>query len=160
LTNPSGIILHVNASLAQIHWDFGTKWRTTGADSIFQYDSGLSHADYQESNFTPSLSEPDLSAIPTHVIDLCKFSKNCLYDYVNSGGSIEFANQTLRAEEQFEELVEMIDTVLITCDAPLSPSTNHTTQFHNVLIDSNLVLKCDKDFMAKGDTGFTCKLFH
>ncbi|XP_021965748.1 protein mesh [Folsomia candida] len=93
LTDPDGNILPITSNTETIHRSFGTKWKTTEADSLFSYRPGKSHASYQNEGFLPSFGTPGWSTLPENVRETCGNDQACVFDYVNTG-SITFANNT------------------------------------------------------------------
>jgi len=144
------------ATLEEIHTQFGSKWRTVAAESIFTYAPGTSHAGYQDEGFTPNFSAPSLDSIPSEIVAMCGGSLACLYDFVNTGSG-SFANATRGFEQRLNETREVMETEVKMCPSPDKPR-NGGFVANNYLLGSTVRFHCEEGYDLAGVTSAECVL--
>lgn len=138
LMTPDGNVIPITSNLHDIHYQFGLKWKITKEESLFTYPEGLSYIDFQDESFTPSFYQPKPEDVSFDVQEMCGASQECLFDYVNTGGNKEFANNTVKTEKKIEEQKKELDTRVIVCP-PLNFSKNLMPSFSNSYFPGSIV---------------------
>jgi hypothetical protein len=113
LRSKNGSIISSNASLEQIHNDFGVSWSINASSSLFYYESNQSAAFFEEQNrlFLPSFVDPTAGNNLT-IRNPCKINamslpsswnvgeRACYYDLLMTN-DLNFAEASLKAGDEF-----------------------------------------------------------
>lgn len=149
------VVTAPDANLEVIHNAFGMTWLTKEVETVFVYDEGETHSDFPDTDFTPSFVEVNIDDVPEVIADLCGDSKACRFDYVSSGGDYSFAEGTKEFVEEFEEVKEAHDLVLIFCPE-LTPPENGYYTVPNFLNGSIATFSCDGSYILDGSEELVC----
>ena len=77
----------------------------TESESLFHYESPDTYFTINDPTFTPVfLSTEDLNS--TEAIEVCGNSQQCLFDFIASGGDVDFALQTMQNEQMYHVIIE------------------------------------------------------
>lgn len=82
---PDGTFLATSSDMSTIHHQFGLKWATTAADSLFTYAAGKSHASYMNLGYVPIFLDQQNIVFPdkrkeNEARAICGSDKQCLFD--------------------------------------------------------------------------------
>ncbi|XP_060570647.1 fibrillin-2-like isoform X2 [Ruditapes philippinarum] len=119
LMMPNGTVINANSSERHI-FDYGKTWEIDGKKSVFVYEDGKSHEDYQNNSFTPRfLDEVDVDKRAQAEQD-CNGAENieCVFDLVFTENK-EVANATriLKTEaDQDRHEINEIQPTLTVCE--------------------------------------------
>ncbi|XP_022104835.1 protein mesh-like isoform X2 [Acanthaster planci] len=101
---PDGTVLSTDATVQEIHYEFGQQWQIKPENSLFRYPAGKSPSDYSNEAFVPffwSMSDP----IDNRVLNLCGNDTQCAFDFIVTGNE-NIAMATKEVVENFGIAVE------------------------------------------------------
>ena len=138
LRNKNGTIIRNNASLEEIHKDFGMTWSIDPSTSLFYYESDQTAAFFSEKNheFIPSFSDPTTKDNST-IRNICKIDvaslpsswniaeRACYYD-LSVTNDVNFAQVSLETgNELLERRKNQINPPLFDSSLPTSITVKH-----------------------------------
>ncbi|XP_072038790.1 uncharacterized protein [Amphiura filiformis] len=111
-TTPAGTVISSDATVEELHYQFGLPWQIDADDSILYYRPRFSPASFRDDTFTPVFAPPQNPNVPEEALAACEGNKFCEFDYLATGDS-EVAMATKEAIEEQEAIVEASRDVVI-----------------------------------------------
>lgn len=150
-TRPDGTIMPITSTYQQIH-EYGMLWQINGSESLFTYPIGKSYESFRDPDFVPNFELPDLDRIPPEIVEMCRGSIECLFDWFVTG-STEFAAGSRDDAERFNDIV---DSQAVACRRPATPVSGRL-EVDNFLEGSTATLVCERNFHEiVGNGTITC----
>ncbi|XP_033100065.1 sushi domain-containing protein 2-like [Anneissia japonica] len=150
---PNGFTLHRNATLPEIHFNFGELWRIDPENSLFYYEPGKDNNDYSDSTFIPIFDPPNNVNVD-EVQLVCGDIFECIFDYqVTENPAIAKGTRT-----SVDELVDVVDSCapVVACpfvSAPINGTKNGALNVEG----SHLIFSCDHGFDLLGSDRIVCE---
>ena len=154
---PDGKVIRAN-SLKNIHYNFGLLWRVTQEETILHYTYDRSIRDYSfysYPDFLPIFSLPNISEILLPVLNLCRNSISCLFNYAATG-DIFFAHENLLSDTVYEKDVKSLNLHVILCNSIDDPINGYADISNGLYSDSTIYFECEWGFFLKGNNSIYC----
>ncbi|XP_038073805.1 sushi domain-containing protein 2-like [Patiria miniata] len=149
---PDGTILPVDATVQEIHSEFGQKWQIEPEDSLFRYPRGKGPFDYSDETFTPSFMSPE-AALTGEAREICGNISQCAFDWAVTGNS-DIARATGGAVAHYRAAIESASIVI--CGSVANPA-NGRKEVSRGSVGGVASFTCDDGYTLQGDNELVCQ---
>ncbi|XP_038072987.1 sushi domain-containing protein 2-like [Patiria miniata] len=149
---PDGTILPVDATVQEIHSEFGQKWQIEPEDSLFRYPRGKGPSDYSDETFTPSFMSPE-AALTGAAREICGNNSQCAFDWAVTGNS-DIARATGGAVAHYRAAIESASIVI--CGSVADP-TNGRKEVSRGSVGGVASFTCDDGYTLQGENELVCQ---
>ena len=114
LISRNGTLINSNASMIDIHNQFGLTWAISENESLFTYPVGRTFSSYQNHSFNPGFVIPE--NVSQAIRDVCGTNYECTYDYYVTGDE-NLGRLSAKFSDQFD-VITNITAAVVSCGFP------------------------------------------
>ncbi|XP_038073405.1 sushi domain-containing protein 2-like [Patiria miniata] len=150
---PDGTILPANATMQDVHQEFGPKWQIKPEDSLFRYPRGKGPSDYTDVTFVPLFWSPSDVIIDESALRICGNDTVCAFNFVVTGNE-DIARATKEAVDSYKTAVK--SAALVICGALRVP-TNGQKEVSRGSVGGVASFTCDDGYILQRESELVCQ---
>ncbi|XP_038073810.1 sushi domain-containing protein 2-like isoform X2 [Patiria miniata] len=149
---PDGTVLTANATMEEIHYEFGQKWQIKPENSLLRYPRGKVPSDYADETFAPLFWSPS-DAANDSVLEVCGDDTRCAFDFIVTGNE-DIARATKGAVDSYKTAIE--SAALVICGA-LAVPPNGKKEVSRASVGGVANFTCNDGYILQGEDELVCQ---